>query len=52
MPQSELAPRDVASVPAAQILSAAQTPSYDFNDDNVIAGGAYWALLAERYLRD
>jgi hippurate hydrolase len=22
-------------------------PSYDFNDDNVIAGGAYWALLAE-----
>ncbi|SPB18246.1 amidohydrolase [Caballeronia novacaledonica] len=27
-------------------------PGYDFDDDNVIAGGAYWALLAERYLRD
>lgn len=27
-------------------------PGYDFNDDNVAIGGAYWALLAERYLSD
>jgi len=27
-------------------------PGYDFNDDNVTIGGAYWALLAERYLSD
>ncbi|SAK84540.1 amidohydrolase [Caballeronia fortuita] len=27
-------------------------PGYDFDDDNVIIGGAYWALLAERYLTD
>ncbi|WP_241495923.1 M20 aminoacylase family protein [Paraburkholderia monticola] len=27
-------------------------PGYDFNDDNVVVGGAYWALLAERYLTD
>jgi hippurate hydrolase len=27
-------------------------PGYDFNDDNVAVGGAYWALLAERYLQD
>ena len=27
-------------------------PGYDFNDDNVAIGGAYWALLAERYLVD
>jgi hippurate hydrolase len=27
-------------------------PGYDFNDDNIAVGGAYWALLAERYLRD
>ena len=25
-------------------------PGYDFNDDNIAIGGAYWALLAERYL--
>ncbi|MFD1554962.1 M20 aminoacylase family protein [Paraburkholderia silviterrae] len=27
-------------------------PGYDFNDDNIVVGGAYWALLAERYLND
>lgn len=27
-------------------------PRYDFNDGNIAVGGAYWALLAERYLRD
>ena len=27
-------------------------PGYDFNDDNIVVGGAYWALLAERYLKD
>ena len=25
-------------------------PGYDFHDDNVAIGGAYWKLLAERYL--
>lgn len=25
-------------------------PNYDFNDDNVAIGGAYWHLLAKRYL--
>ena len=25
-------------------------PGYDFNDDNIAIGGAYWALLAERFL--
>ncbi len=25
-------------------------PGYDFNDDNVAVGGAYWVLLAERFL--
>lgn len=25
-------------------------PGYDFNDDNIAVGGAYWALLAERFL--
>ncbi|MBL8303176.1 MAG: amidohydrolase [Ideonella sp.] len=25
-------------------------PGYDFNDDNVATGGAYWVLLAERFL--
>ncbi|MDN8616621.1 M20 aminoacylase family protein [Variovorax ginsengisoli] len=25
-------------------------PGYDFNDDNVAIGSAYWALLAERFL--
>jgi len=25
-------------------------PGYDFNDDNVAVGAAYWALLAERFL--
>jgi hippurate hydrolase len=27
-------------------------PGYDFNDANIVVGGAYWALLAERYLKD
>jgi hippurate hydrolase len=27
-------------------------PGYDFNDDNVPLGAAYWALLAERFLID
>ena len=25
-------------------------PGYDFNDGNVAIGGAYWVLLAERFL--
>ena len=25
-------------------------PNYDFNDDNIAVGAAYWALLAERFL--
>ena len=27
-------------------------PGYDFNDDNVAVGSAYWSLLVERFLRD
>jgi hippurate hydrolase len=27
-------------------------PGYDFNDDNVMVGAAYWTRLAERYLTD
>ena len=27
-------------------------PGYDFNDDNVVVGAAYWTRLAERYLSD
>ncbi len=27
-------------------------PGYDFNDDNVAVGSAYWSLLVERYLKD
>jgi len=26
-------------------------PGYDFNDDNVAVGAAYWTLLVQRYLR-
>jgi len=26
-------------------------PGYDFNDDNIAIGSAYWVLLAERFLR-
>lgn len=26
-------------------------PGYDFNDDNLVPGPAYWCCLAERYLR-
>ena len=26
-------------------------PGYDFNDDNLAVGAAYWVLLAERFLR-
>ncbi len=25
-------------------------PGYDFNDDNISVGSAYWVLLAERFL--
>ena len=25
-------------------------PGYDFNDDNIAIGAAYWVLLAERFL--
>ena len=25
-------------------------PGYDFNDDNLATGAAYWVLLAERFL--
>jgi hippurate hydrolase len=27
-------------------------PGYDFNDDNIAIGAAYWTLLAERFLTD
>ncbi len=27
-------------------------PAYDFNDDNIAVGSAYWSLLVERFLRD
>ncbi len=27
-------------------------PGYDFNDDNSAIGAAYWALLAQRFLKD
>ena len=27
-------------------------PGYDFNDDNIAIGAAYWALLAQRFLTD
>ena len=27
-------------------------PGYDFNDDNIAIGSAYWTLLAERFLTD
>lgn len=27
------------------------SPHYDFNDKNIIVGGAYWACLAEEYLK-
>ena len=27
-------------------------PGYDFDDDNIAVGSAYWVLLAERYLID
>ena len=26
-------------------------PGYDFNDDNIAVGSAFWVRLAERYLR-
>ena len=28
----------------------AHNPGYDFNDDNIATGAAYWVLLAERFL--
>ena len=27
-------------------------PGYDFNDDNVAVGAAYWSLLTQRFLHD
>ena len=27
-------------------------PGYDFNDENVAVGSAYWSLLVERFLKD
>jgi hippurate hydrolase len=27
-------------------------PGYDFNDDNIAIGAAYWTLLAQRFLTD
>ncbi|MEY4749268.1 MAG: hypothetical protein RIQ60_1482 [Pseudomonadota bacterium] len=27
-------------------------PGYDFNDDNIAVGAAYWTLLTQRFLRD
>ena len=27
-------------------------PGYDFNDDNVAVGSAYWSLLVQRFLKD
>ena len=27
-------------------------PGYDFNDDNIAIGAAYWTLLAETFLPD
>ena len=27
-------------------------PGYDFNDDNIAIGAAYWTLLAERFLTE
>lgn len=26
------------------------SPGYDFNDDNIAVGAAYWVLLAQRFL--
>jgi hippurate hydrolase len=26
------------------------SPTYDFNDDNLVVGAAYWSRLVERYL--
>jgi len=31
---------------------AVHNPNYDFNDCNLVDGGAYWAYLVERYLGD
>lgn len=29
---------------------AVHNPNYNFNDQNLVNGGAFWAYLAERYL--
>jgi hippurate hydrolase len=34
---------------AARCACTVHNPGYDFNDDNVAVGGAYWVLLAERF---
>ena len=31
-------------------LCPVHDPKYDFNDDNIVVGGAYWTRLAERFL--
>lgn len=36
--------------PGAKGGCSIHNPNYDFNDDNVAVGGAYWHLLARRYL--
>lgn len=36
--------------PGAKGGCSVHNPNYDFNDDNVAIGGAYWHLLAKRYL--
>jgi hippurate hydrolase len=36
--------------PAAACM--VHNPGYDFNDDNIAIGAAYWVLLAERFLVD
>jgi hippurate hydrolase len=35
---------------AASVACMVHNPGYDFNDDNIAIGGAYWVLLAERFL--
>jgi hippurate hydrolase len=35
---------------AASVACMVHNPGYDFNDNNVAVGSAYWVLLAERFL--
>ncbi|KSV84178.1 M20 aminoacylase family protein [Sinorhizobium sp. GL28] len=32
--------------------AALHNPGFDFNDDNIVVGSAYWTALAERYLSE